>query len=69
MPLAVLFWFLHLPVLAVLVVAWIPLDAGIGALMLQRRRIAEFRPRSRDDCRIGAAGIVAAIATGARSGK
>jgi ATP-dependent Clp protease ATP-binding subunit ClpA len=68
-PLAVLFWFLHLPVVAALVVAWIPLDAAMGAMMLQRRHIAESRPQNRHDCRVGAAGIVAAIGRGARSRK
>jgi hypothetical protein len=68
-PLAVLFWFLHLPALAALVVAWMPVDTAMGALMLQRRRIAESRPQSRDECHIGAAGIVAAIGAGAGSGK
>jgi hypothetical protein len=68
-PVAALFWLLHLPVLALLVVAWIPVDAFMGALMLQRRRVAESGLRNRDDCHVGVPSIVGAVGPGAGTGK
>jgi hypothetical protein len=68
-PVAVLFWLLHLPALALLVVAWIPVDAAMGALMLHRRRVAQSGFRNRDDCHVGVLSIVGAVGRGAGTGK
>ena len=69
LPVAALFWWLHLPLIAILVMVWIPLDASMGALMLQRHHVSEFPPENRDDLRIGLPTVMGAIGLGAGTGK
>jgi hypothetical protein len=69
LPVAALFWWLHLPLIAILVLVWIPLDASMGALMRQRHHVFEFPPENRDDLRIRLPTAVGAIWLGAGTGK
>ena len=69
LPVAALFWWLHLPLIAILVLFWIPLDASMGALMRQRHHVSEFPPENRDDLRIRLPTVMGAIGLGAGTGK
>ena len=68
-PVAALFWWLHLSVIAALVTVLIPIDALMGALMLQRSHISEHPPENRRDLRIGVRQIVRAVGLGAGTQK
>ena len=69
LPVAAVFWWLHLPLITILVLIWVPLDASMGALMLQRHHVAEFPPENRSDLRIGISTVVNALGLGAGTDK
>ena len=69
LPVAALFWWLHLPLIAILVLVWIPVDVSMGALMWQRHHVSEFPPENRDDLRIRLPTVMGAIGLGAGTGK
>ena len=68
-PVAALFWWLHLPVIATLVMVSIPFDAMMGALELRRNNLAARPPENRDDLRIGVRQVAHAVGLGVGTGK
>jgi ATP-dependent Clp protease ATP-binding subunit ClpA len=68
-PVAALFWWIHLPVVAILVIISIPLDVMWGTLMVQRHDIAECLPGEPSDLRITARHVARAAGLGAGVGK
>jgi hypothetical protein len=68
-PVAVAFWWLHLLVIATMVTASLPVDALMGALMLQRGYISESPIESQRDLRIEIRQVVKAAVSGAGTRK
>lgn len=68
-PVAALFWWIHLPVVAILVIVSIPLDVMWGILMAQRHDIAECLPEKPSDLQITARHVARAVGPGAGVGK
>jgi hypothetical protein len=65
LPVAGLFWWLHVPIVAALMVAGAPLDAFMGALMQLRNDVDDHPPEHPDDLRIRTRHVMGSLLGGA----